>query len=84
MSWFNCIGIGMCMYVHVCLNCELNSLDSSVNGCVKEEPKCIQSNLIIFNEYPVNPTIMQGFSVCLFANSSFSSHAIGVKLSNPP
>ena len=31
-----------------------------------------------------NPTIMQGFSVCLLANSSFSSHAINVKLSNPP
>ena len=30
-----------------------------------------------------NPTIMQGFSVCLFAHSSFSSHTIGIKLSNP-
>ena len=30
-----------------------------------------------------NPTIMLGFSVCQFANSSFSSHAIDVKLSNP-
>ena len=30
-----------------------------------------------------NPTIMQGFSVCLFTNSSFSSHMIDVKLSNP-
>ena len=30
-----------------------------------------------------NPTIMQGFSVCLFVNFSVSSHAIDVKLSNP-
>ena len=31
----------------------------------------------------IYPTIMQGFSVCLFANFSFSLHAIEVKLSNP-
>ena len=32
----------------------------------------------------VYPTIMQGFSVCLFANSSFSSHVIDIKPFNPP
>ena len=31
-----------------------------------------------------SPTITQGISVCLLANSSFSLHAINVKLSNPP
>ena len=30
------------------------------------------------------PAIMQGISVCLFANSSFSLHAIDVKLANLP
>ena len=29
-------------------------------------------------------TIMEGMSVCLFANSFFSSHAIDVKRANPP
>ena len=32
----------------------------------------------------IYPTIMQGISVCLFANSSFNSHVIDVKLASPP
>ena len=38
-------------------------------------------NIIHYNMYL---TIMHGFSVCLFANSSFGTQEIDVKLANPP
>ena len=41
-------------------------------------------HIVQFRTYIHHPTIMQGISVCLFANSSFSLHAIDVKLAIPP